>query len=1031
MVRDKDAVMCAYGDADTLADHSPPMSARYILALAAVFIASYCNAQGTVRGKISDDKGELVIGATVVVKDKVGVGALSDFDGVYALRLPDGNATVLVVAAMGYEPQEHTVTVTGGEVVVKDFGLVSKAKVLTAATVRGKAKRSGEPFLEKLKVNSGVSFDYISSDRMTKTGDADVTAALKRVPGISTVGRFVSVRGLADRYIVTTVNGSRIPTLDPFTNNISLDMFPTGLVDNLIINKTGSPEFPGDWSGAYLSINTTDYPSKLTVNITSSFGYNPQTTWQPIVSSKGSDSDWLGYDDGYRGIPDGVAVDQADFPDFVSSPGIYDQLSYLGLGAYLNSYGITSSTPISEGDPYHLLGLVELGFLAPAQFNDPVAGAAAVNAYNNQYGQSYFLPAFNQGLETIGHSFHNDSWTTIEKTAPLNFGQSLSIGNQVQLFKRPLGFVVGLRYSRDTKYDERSETNRTNSDPSEEPIGDIFAYDQRVSSESAGWSALANVSYKLNDNHRISLLFMPNVQGQNDAREYQGFEFNQAVTEVVIGSDQIYEEKQQLIYQFQSSHYLPKSKFKIDLNASYTDGQMNILDYKEIVYIHDTVSGLQQFNSTFAPPRRFRYMDENLFDGRLAFEFPLSDIKGRPRKLMFGGAYRHNQRENLQVVYNLRGASGAGLDGPVEEFFSEDRFDINGQPGLIFFYQNSATELDDDIGISQVSAGYLMTDYSITERVRAVGGARVEHTDIHSDIREYYDRGLPINDPARRLIGGRVANPGIIDTLDILPSINLIFKVKDDSLALMNLRANYFRSLGRPGFREISSVDLDDFILRGRVGGNPALQMTYVNNYDLRLETYFPRGDNVTLSAFYKQFKNHIELVKTPGNEAYSWTNAENSEAFGVELEGKLKLLRNLDLFGNLTFIESRTTITTPVRRTRTMFGQAPYIVNGMLNYRMDSIGLEISVSYNVQGPKLAVVATAGVEQPDVFELPRHLLDLTLSKTLGKRFIVRARIRDILNSPSRRAYEFDSGYDLDFDRYTYGTEYILSLTFRI
>ncbi|MBK6776402.1 MAG: TonB-dependent receptor [Flavobacteriales bacterium] len=117
--------------------------------------------------------------------------------------------------------------------------------------------------------------------------------------------------------------------------------------------------------------------------------------------------------------------------------------------------------------------------------------------------------------------------------------------------------------------------------------------------------------------------------------------------------------------------------------------------------------------------------------------------------------------------------------------------------------------------------------------------------------------------------------------VDVLPCINLIYKVKDDSLALMNLRANYFRSLGRPSFREISSVSLDDFVLRGRVGGNPALQMTYVNNYDLRLETYFPGGSNVTVSAFYKQFENHIELVQLPGIDNYSWANAENSEVFG------------------------------------------------------------------------------------------------------------------------------------------------------
>ena len=498
----------------------------------------------------------------------------------------------------------------------------------------------------------------------------------------------------------------------------------------------------------------------------------------------------------------------------------------------------------------------------------------------------------------------------------------------------------------------------------------------------------------------------------------------------MTGAAQTYEEKQQLIYQVQSTNYLPKSKVRIDLNASYTDGQMNVLDFREVIYYSDTVSGLTQFSSNSSLPRRFRFMDEDLFDARLGIEFPLDNTHGRPRKLMFGGAYRHNQRENLQVLYTVRGAAGIDLTTSLEEFFAEEHFDIPSQ-GHSLYYLNSSSELDADIGISKVSAGFLMSDYSVTERLRLVGGARLEHTDIHSDIRTYYDLGLPADAEERRNIGGQKAVPGIIDNVDVMPCMNVIYKIKDDSLALMNLRANYFRSLGRPSFREISSVSLDDFVLRGRVGGNPALQMTYVNNYDLRLETYFPGGSNVTVSAFYKQFENHIELVQLPGIDNYSWANAENSEVFGVELEGKLKLLRNLDLFGNVTFIESKTTITVPVEETRTMFGQAPFIVNAMLDYRLDSIGLGLSVAYNVQGPKLAVVSTAGAGQPDIYELPRHLLDITLSKSLGKRFIVRARVRDILNSPIRRSYDFDSGYDLDFDRYQYGTEYILSITYRI
>ncbi|QQR87928.1 MAG: outer membrane beta-barrel protein [Flavobacteriales bacterium] len=1008
------------------------MLARSLLLYLLCAMALSVNAQGTLRGTITDTKGQLVAAATVGVKGQANVGVMADFDGTYMMRMPSAEPTVMVVTAMGYATLEFTVTVAAGAVVVRDVVLEPQAKEIGGytKTARRKTKGRDDVALDRMKVNSGVSFDYVSAERMTRTGDASVDAAVKRVPGVSTVGRFVSVRGLADRYIVTSVNGSRIPTLDPFTNNVSLDIFPTGLVDNIIITKTGSPELPGDWSGAFLSVNTLDYPSKLSVNITSSVGYNPQTTWKNIVSSKGSDTDWLGYDDGYRGIPDGVAVDQDDFPRYNANPSIYDQLSYLGLGSYLNSYGITSATTMNAGDPYHLLGLVELGYLAPALFNDPNAGATAVNNYNADYGSSYFVPLFNQELQANGQAFNNDAWGTTEKTAPLNFSQTISLGNQVNVFKRPLGFMVGFRYGRDTKYDENSTVSRTNSAPDGEVVADIFNYKQRVSSEQHGWSALANLSYKPHRNHGISFLFMPNVQGQNDARNYRGSEFNFAPTEILVGADQTYEERRQLIYQASTTHFFPRTKLRINLDASYTDGQMNILDFREIVYFLDTVSGVAQFSSNSSLPRRFRYMDEDLLDARAGFEFPLDSVYGRPRKLMFGGAYRWNQRENIQILYNVRGLAGSEVNVPLDELITDDRFIIDGA-NTPLVYENNSSELDEDIGISRISAAYVMSDYSINERLRLVGGARLEHTDLISDIRSYYDLGLPANDEGRDRIAGQVANPGVLDELDILPSINAIFKIKDDSLRLMNLRANYFRSLGRPSFREISSVDLDDFILRGRVRGNPTLQMTYVDNYDLRLETFFQRGHNITLSGFYKQFTNHIELVKLLGIDNFSWQNAKNSEAFGVELEGKLVLLRNVDLLGNITFIESRTTVEGAVTRTRTMFGQAPWIVNGMLNYRVDSAGFDVAISYNVQGPKLAVVAAAGVQQPDVYELPRHLLDITLSKKLGKRFIVRARVRDLLNQPVRRSYSFDSGYDLDFDRYTYGREYILSLTFRI
>ncbi|MFN9800774.1 MAG: Plug domain-containing protein, partial [Bacteroidota bacterium] len=187
--------------------------------------------------------------------------------------------------------------------------------------VEGKANKANDYHMERMKQNSATNIDYISQETARKAGDSRVSDAVRRVPGVTTVGSFVSVRGLADRYIKTTVNGSRIPTLDPFTNNFRLDLFPTGLIDNLVITKTLNPDLPGDWAGAYLSINTKDYPDQLMVEVSTSFGYTAQTTFRDIITSRKSRTDWLGFDNDLRDIPEGVGRDQTTFP-FLVNPGL-------------------------------------------------------------------------------------------------------------------------------------------------------------------------------------------------------------------------------------------------------------------------------------------------------------------------------------------------------------------------------------------------------------------------------------------------------------------------------------------------------------------------------------------------------------------------------------------------------------------------------------------------------------------------------------------------------------------------------------
>ncbi|MBK8228960.1 MAG: TonB-dependent receptor plug domain-containing protein [Flavobacteriales bacterium] len=226
---------------------------------------------------------------------------------------------------MGYENKEVTVSPKGGEVLVVNIILGESAVALKAWRSR-RRRRTNDTYLERMKIGNAVSMDFISRDAMLKTGDGDATQAVRRITGVSTVGAFVTVRGLADRYIVTTVNGSRLPTLDPLTNNLRLDLFPTGLMDNIVITKTATPDLPGDWAGALISLNTSDYPEKLRVSVGTSIGYNPNSTWKDIVSGRPGKTDWLARDDGGRGIPEGIPDDGGDYPLFVE-PNLYEQLS--------------------------------------------------------------------------------------------------------------------------------------------------------------------------------------------------------------------------------------------------------------------------------------------------------------------------------------------------------------------------------------------------------------------------------------------------------------------------------------------------------------------------------------------------------------------------------------------------------------------------------------------------------------------------------------------------------------------------------
>ena len=1013
------------------------------LLLFLLLISSIGFSQGTVRGKITDEKGNALYNAKVYFKsDRTKIG-LSDFDGNFSVesKLPND---ILVINMTNFQLLEDSVKFNNTKLYLQDYSLEPKVTMIGTAIVKKKKPKANDLYMENFKKNSATTIDYVSSETMKKTGDQNVTAAVARVSGVSTAGGLITVRGIGDRYVKTTLNGSRIPTLDPLTNNIKLDIFPASLVDNIIITKTATPDLPGDFSGAYLSVETKDYPEKLEVNVETQFGYNEQTTFKDVISSQRSKTDFLGFDNSLRVNK----IEKIVSPTL--NPTSYQEMQALGLENYFKSLGVANWIDGSkEGTTYFKLGLVELGLLAKSDFNN---GDAITNA-SNKYNTDYKKIAFDK-INPNGTDYNNgfsSNWNTVNRKAPMNFSQSFSIGNQFKLFGKPLGYIVGFRYGNSVRFDPNGISQRLAGDTSK--LGYAAKDNALISRETNGWSTLINLAYKFNPKNSISFMFMPNITGTNDVANFIAQSDNTSDQEARTVVNQFYEQRQQLIYQLKSEHYLPKSKTKIDFNTSYTKGNSSAPDFKvlEYSYIVNNVAD-STFDYTFSPTagdgirRYYRYLSENIIDSRISAEIPFkSSTTDMARKIKFGGSFQRNDRtSNLEEYFLNNGNKIGGIplnSDDIDAYLNQEKFTLNNQK-IDFCYSSRDFARNHTFGFSSIQAGFIALDYTLKSGLRLAGGLRVEQSRIFSDVTDYFAKGYAKNDIRRENLGGfSVVNAADLKETNFLPSANIVYKIKQVEKAQVNLRLNFSQTVARPSMRELNDAAIYDNEFRTLIYGNSDLKNVHIKNYDFRGESYFKNGDNISVSLFYKDFRNHIEMGF--GSSGITWQNIDQSTVKGFEFEGKKGLGKQFEVRANITLVQSNSafvrkdmTVVDGVKQftvldtiNRPMFGQAPYIINAISTFKSDSLGITATLSYNVQGPRLVIT---GVIKgfPDVYEMPRNTIDFKITKKIGKHFNASLTARDILNTKVRRAYRMNNGY-IDYDNFRYGTNFMLSIAYKL
>lgn len=1001
--------------------------------------------QGTFRGKVTDSNGESVMEVKILLLENKAVITKTDLDGNFTLNIPDNASYHVRFTHYAHDTLIETIQLKVKEVLVKNITMNERntTKNEKQVTVGIKQVKANDYYMEKIKLNSATTIDYISSETMKKTGDANVTAAVARVSGVSTNGGLITVRGIGDRYVKTTLNGSRIPTLDPLTNNIKLDIIPTSLIDNIIITKSASPDLPGDWAGAYISVETKDYPDKLAVNIESSFGYNAQTTFKDFITSDRSGTDWLGFDKGLRTRD--RDKDNSSFAQPNLNPTSYQEMVALGLGHYFSQQGINGWVDGSpESSTYMRLGLVQLGLLQATDMNNNVSYQQALSTYNQQYKPQAFSLLNPNGTD-YNNGFSNN-WNSNYRKAPLAFTQNISVGDQVKLFGKPLGYIVGFRYGNTVRYDPNGISQRIMNESLNYAVE--FKDSARISKETNSWSALINLAYKLNDKHKVSLLYMPNVFGSNDVARFSNVPL---VTgqELKIRNSIFYEERQQQITQFQSKHFLPKLGLKIESNASYTRGKSIAPDFKLMQYAYNIVNGqvgAYEFatNAGEGIRRYYRYLNENIFDSRLQFEKPISKAGKLSRNIKFGGAFQQSTRNSILDEYYLSKGNAYTptlQNQDINAYLSQDHFIMqNGQ--VAYYYSRTQWPRNNSFGISNIAATYLMLDYEFNKTIRFAGGVRAESTNIFTDVLDYHNNGYANNDIRRENMGGfPLINAASIKQVNYLPSGSLIFKFKNDTLGQSNIRLNYSQTIARPSFRELYDGAIYDYEFRALIYGNSTLKPVHISNFDLRYEKYWKKGDNISISAFYKDFRNHIEMGFEV--DGITWENINKSNVKGIEFEIKKAISKSFDIRSNVTLVKSVSQFVvkeleliqgikyyTPIDTiNRVMFGQAPYIVNVISSYSNEKLGLNASITYNIQGPRL-VISSAIKGMADVYEMPRNLIDLKITKSIKKHFTLSLTIRDLLNAPVQRQYKTSNGYQI-YDYYRYGTNFQMGIIYKL
>lgn len=528
--------------------------------------------------------------------------------------------------------------------------------------------------------------------------------------------------------------------------------------------------------------------------------------------------------------------------------------------------------------------------------------------------------------------------------------------------------------------------------------------------EIVSWGGLGSVTLEAGEDHRISLTGLYTRSADVRASRLHGFheERSASLTETRLS----FVSRQLVFGELSGSERIaPLGGLRVDYGVGLARATRDEPDSRGTTYQYDgTLKAFAFEDDSTSGSHFFSGQGETTWAGTLDLTQPLAREK-ELFELKLGGAFDLRDREFLARRFRFRpdrkkGAEGFDLcpgpsfaEGCQERLFSEENIDS----GALELEENTRENDGYRAGL-RVVAGYLMLDARPIHTLRVTLGPRIEASKQTITPFDPVNPNLPTEERE-------------LSDVEVLPALALAYS----PIERANLRLSLTRTLARPQLRELAPFSYVDYFGGREIRGNPELQNTSVVNADTRFEWFPTAREVVAVSAFYKRFVDPIEQViqaSTGSAGVVSFDNALGGDLFGVELEARKSFdmivpeLRPLTMIANVTLAHSVVELD-PARAqeltsaTRPLSAQAPYIVNAALDFDPTDWGFRARVQYNVVGPRLVQVGTHGI--PDIYELPRHGLDVSIAQRIGPHVELRGSATNLIDGPVVKAHQLDRG----------------------